>query len=517
MKIFKNKVGRPSNKTIRNRKIVISTSIILSVCIILFITLMLKNNKPNKIKGVLSGTCDVWVDNVTNTSALVNWECNGTKANSIYVYKSNKEGKARSLIDLKVVKKSRGSIKLKNSIFTKKYSANNFYLVKMKYNNKNSKQLFATSFYKIKYNGGSATGSMKDQTINYLEKTKLNSLDFSKKGYTFIGWKASKNNLYYGKDENGNINWYEKPNKYIYFKDGQEIARLGNNNDVITLIAQWKSNDSNEITLDCPTSVLVNESFKCTTNMTGVTLSATSKNLSSGYSKSFVTTKSDLAKDLKYNAPGNIKVLASKTNYDSTTKTVRINGENYKKYDDGFIYYSQKDYALYPYNSGVKNDNIAISGCGTTSMAMVLATLLKDEEITPVVTTNEACENKYCNSYGTDSLYFGYAAKKRGIKYKLFRNSDTEMTEENLSKVATTLNDGGLAMVAVNSRSPFTNGGHFIAIRKLNKYDSNKPLNSYVYVADPNHPEFTDPYKLSDFINKKWITGIYLFNTKDIK
>ena len=93
------------------------------------------------------------------------------------------------------------------------------------------------------------------------------------------------------------------------------------------------------------------------------------------------------------------------------------------------------------------------------------------------------------------------------------------MTKKNLSKVATTLKDGGLAIWAVNKDSPFTNGGHFIVIRELNlkSYDSKKPLNSYVYVADPNHPEFTNPYKLGDFKSNNWVTGIYLFNTKDIK
>ena len=150
-------------------------------------------------------------------------------------------------------------------------------------------------------------------------------------------------------------------------------------------------------------------------------------------------------------------------------------------------------------------------------MAMVLSTLLKDKTYNPAYTTNEACLKGYCHNYGTDSLYFGYAAEKRGIKYKLFRNSDTQMTEENLSKVVTTLRNGGLAMVAVNARSPFTNGGHFIAIRALANYNSKSLLNSTVYTADPNHPELTGPYTLSDFLTKKWITGIYLFNTKEIE
>lgn len=524
MKIFKNGVGRPSNKTIRNRKIILSLSVILSICLILFITLMFTNNKPNKIKGAAKGTCDVWVDNITNASAVVNWDCNGNKLNSIYVYRSNKDSKAISLIELKIPKRkiqTKGSIKLKNSTFLKKYSANKFYLVKVKVKNKSIKQLFSTSFYKIKYNGNGANGNMKDQTVNYLEKTKLNSLGFEKKGYKFIGWKISKNNLYYGKDEKGNIGWYQKPDKYTYLKDEEEIVKLGKNNDTIILIAQWKSITGKELTLKCPKSALINKTFKCTTNITGVTLNATKDSLASGYSETFVTTKNDMAKDLKYVMPQTVEVVATKSGYETAKATVEIYldnyGDNYKEYDDGFIYYSQKDYKSFPYKSGVKNDNIAISGCGTTSMAMVLSTLLKDKKYNPAYTTNEACLNGYCNSYGTDSLYFGYAAKKRGLKYKLFRNSDTQMTKENLSKVVTTLHNGGLAMVAVNAKSPFTDGGHFIAIRAIEKYDSKNLLNSTVYTADPNHPELTGPYKLSDFLTQKWITGIYLFNTKEIK
>ena len=524
MKIFKNKVGRPSNKTIRNRKIVLSLSAMLSMCFILFITLMFTDNKTDKLKGVVSGTCDVWVNNVTNTSAVVNWKCNGTRVSSIYVYKSNKDGKKLSLLEFRLPSSkinTNGSIKIKNSIFFKKYKANNFYLVRAKVKSKYVNELFSTVFYKIKYDGNGATGSMKDQTINYLEKTKINSLGFEKKGYEFTGWKITKNNLYYGKDSNDNIGWYEMPNKFIYLKNEQEILKLGNNGETITLIAQWNGDEDKNLVLDCPTSVLVNKSFKCTTNMEGVTLKATSDSLDSKYSKSFVTTKDDMAKDLKYIMPQTVEVVATKSGYESIKKNVKIYlnnyGDNYKEYKDGFIYYAQIDYESFPYNSGVKNDNIAISGCGTTSMAMVLSTLLKDKTYNPAYTTNEACLNGYCHSYGTDSLYFGYAAKKRGIKYKLFRNSDTQMTEENLSKVATTLYNGGLAMVAVNSRSPFTTGGHFIAIRALEKYDSNNLLNSTVYTADPNHPSLTGPYKLSDFLDNRWLTGIYLFNTKEIE
>ena len=384
-------------------------------------------------------------------------------------------------------------------------------------------------YFTVKFRNNGGTGSMSDQYVmhgdyNNNKSTKLKKNQFKKNDHNFIGWYAqrSADGKWYGYNSKNKLSWYPKKEirKYYLYKDEQGVSRTVAPKAYVTMHAQWtkKAPSPRKIVLNCPTSVKVNQHFKCTTNMSGVKITATNKYLTK-YSSTFTTTNSDKAKDLQYKNPSTVTVTATKSTYNKVTKYVAVNGKNYKKYSDGFIYYNQDDYIDYKYNSGVSGDNISLSGCGTTSMAMVLATLLKDESITPPVTTNEACSNNYCHDYGTDSDYFAYASGKRKIKAELYQDSSVlQMNSTNLAKVATTLHNGGLAIVGVNEKSPFTTGGHFIVIRKLVEYNAQNPIKSTVYVGDPKHPDKNEtPYKLTDFLYSsggRWLTGIYLFSKK---
>lgn len=163
-----------------------------------------------------------------------------------------------------------------------------------------------------------------------------------------------------------------------------------------------------------------------------------------------------------------------------------------------FIYYDQKDYSN-PFcgGDGTEEGTIARSGCGTTSMAMVISNLT-DSKVDPITTSNNAAKmSGACSpSDGTYFAYFSEEAKKYELEYISFTND-----EKGIEEVKKTLNSGGLVIANVGSASPFTNGGHYIVIRSITSDDK-------VYVADPNHHELFDtPYALSDFINKGWVTN----------
>lgn len=171
-----------------------------------------------------------------------------------------------------------------------------------------------------------------------------------------------------------------------------------------------------------------------------------------------------------------------------------------------FIYYDQKDYSN-PFcgGSGYGEETIAASGCGTTSMAMVINNLT-DYKVDPIVTSNNAANmSGACTpSGGTNFVYFREEAKRYGLEYSIFAQNQKGI--EDAKKI---LNSGGLVIANVGPASPFTSGGHYIVIRSITSDDK-------VYVADPNHHELFDtPYPLSDFINKGWITyGWFGFTSK---
>lgn len=163
--------------------------------------------------------------------------------------------------------------------------------------------------------------------------------------------------------------------------------------------------------------------------------------------------------------------------------------------NEQFKYYKQTDYKNQ--FCGRSDATISSSGCGVTSMAMVIANLTNQTNITPVDTMNEAYQGGYCGSgiSGTAAGYFKVAADKYGLTYKSL-TVDKKGAEDAIS----ILKSGGLVIANVGSASPFTTGGHYIVIRKVDGEGN-------VYVGDPYHDElFNTAYNINDFINKGWIT-----------
>lgn len=162
--------------------------------------------------------------------------------------------------------------------------------------------------------------------------------------------------------------------------------------------------------------------------------------------------------------------------------------------DNQFIYYDQKDYDdLF---CGVDGATISSHGCGVTSMAMIIANLTNESDITPIDTMYEANSIGSCGDYGTSVSYFSWAASKHQLTVETLSKD-----YEGAKKVIETLRNGGLVIANVNSNSPFTTGGHYIVIRKVDAEGN-------IYVADPNHHElFHTAYNINDFIDNNYLSS----------
>ena len=84
-------------------------------------------------------------------------------------------------------------------------------------------------------------------------------------------------------------------------------------------------------------------------------------------------------------------------------------------YSKPLIYYNQNDYRNYPLGN-VPGANIATHGCGPTSMAIAVSTMLQQKH-DPIETTKYACQSSgVCNYYGTREDVWQILGKKYGLK-----------------------------------------------------------------------------------------------------
>lgn len=127
-----------------------------------------------------------------------------------------------------------------------------------------------------------------------------------------------------------------------------------------------------------------------------------------------------------------------------------------------FVNYYQYNYSQ-PYSQGT----IKTSGCGPTSLAMVLTNLL-GREVSPVETAAKG-NGKYTCSKGTTWNYFLDMAKEYGVQC-----TQMNMTSENL---VSSLQAGKKVILSMGP-GHFTKGGHFIVARGIDS-------NGKVIVSDP--------------------------------
>lgn len=144
-------------------------------------------------------------------------------------------------------------------------------------------------------------------------------------------------------------------------------------------------------------------------------------------------------------------------------------------------------------NTYNKKQTIGNSGCGITSMAMIIATWW-DKKITPVETAKECVAKGYrTKNSGTDPGFFQMCSKK----YK----SSRYFTTKSYETAKNIIDQGGLVIVNVGP-SVWTSGGHYIVWWKRN--------GDTVYINDPAS-KASNRVKNTAAALKKAAKGYYCF------
>jgi hypothetical protein len=136
---------------------------------------------------------------------------------------------------------------------------------------------------------------------------------------------------------------------------------------------------------------------------------------------------------------------------------------------NAMVSYDQTDpkWSNHPY--GADKSSIGESGCGPTSLAMIAATLLGDNSITPVTIAD-----RYGAQYHQDGTVWSLMpvfARDYGLKYQDLGT--------NLQAAADVLKGGGLVLISVDP-GYFTSQGHFMVLRAVT------PDGTAFYINDPN-------------------------------
>ena len=146
-----------------------------------------------------------------------------------------------------------------------------------------------------------------------------------------------------------------------------------------------------------------------------------------------------------------------------------------KQVKTSVIFYDQNDYSSYNF-CGKKNETIKTSGCGPTSMAIIVSTYENNKKYDPVYMTSEARKTGYCGGgiTGTSTGFFKKEANT--MKYKYYKAS--KYSKKDLNLVLQHLSQGHL-VIAHMSAGHFTSGGHYMVLGGVD------PETKKVYVYDP--------------------------------
>lgn len=193
----------------------------------------------------------------------------------------------------------------------------------------------------------------------------------------------------------------------------------------------------------------------------------------------------------------------------STGETCSVSGLGIP--DDQFQFYYQTDYHNVAFCGATnhkdscdpKSNSICSSGCGVTSLAMLVANLSDDVSFDPVAANEEGKNNGGCavGKGSNDNLFIKIATNHEGFSYEQLAN-----TKEGANNAVAAIRDGALVVANVQSNSPFTTGGHWIVLRGITE-------DGMVKVADPNSEtrSTSGSYNIEDFIDKNWLEDHHWF------
>lgn len=331
MKLFKNKVGRPSNEIKNTRKIFIVSliAILLSTISLLISSHLLNESLDKKLFAAtrtakdikitinpvgksLSGEEPTKVSDGLFSADYYIWKNNGDKYVDYTIENNSKSDvwygwfiykKSESKNNLSYGKKAseRGCVKInKNSVATTNGNNNKISLSASGDN--------AVRIGKIKvYSSKEACEKDNDGTAS-----SLNSISI-----TYKYGKTAASTV----ESNDNKNSYAVSLINVLFKSFIEILKK-----IFMIGDKPGSGDpkptTKGIVLTCPSEVKVNQEFYCTANLSGVTISFSKQPVD--FQQSWTTTESDKAKPGKFSSPQTITVTATKNGYATKTAKVEI-------------------------------------------------------------------------------------------------------------------------------------------------------------------------------------------------
>ena len=152
-----------------------------------------------------------------------------------------------------------------------------------------------------------------------------------------------------------------------------------------------------------------------------------------------------------------------------------------KKVKTDVIFYDQSDYP--GQFCGLSGATIKGSGCGVTSMAIVVSTYENNKKYDPTWANDIARKNGQCGRDGTNYSHFTSVSKQMGYKttvYQKNKASKWKISKSSYNNVLKHLSNGDLVIINVR-KGHFTGGGHYMVLGGVD------PETKKVYVYDPNN------------------------------
>ena len=168
-----------------------------------------------------------------------------------------------------------------------------------------------------------------------------------------------------------------------------------------------------------------------------------------------------------------------------------------------FYHMNDSKWSSYPYDAEntSSTETVGATGCGPTTMASIVTNML-GKAVLPPVLCDWSNSHGYRDPEGEDGTYtsfFSNCAEKYGLRTALITISGSNpLTTGHFDLVQDVLEANSLVACSVNGNSPYTNGGHYIMIWKIE--------NGKVYVKDPVKNNNNLPaYPVSDWVDGEWV------------
>lgn len=165
----------------------------------------------------------------------------------------------------------------------------------------------------------------------------------------------------------------------------------------------------------------------------------------------------EAAKALEQFGNGTGAVPALLTDTGGSNYCGRLSLQGSQNFNQNFKLYSQGDprWASAPYSTST----IKASGCGPTSLAMVITNLTGQEVLPPEVANWSVANGYYDGANGTSWGLFDKGPANWGLKSKMI----------DASQITQTLQQGGLVIVSGLGAIPFSDNGHILVIRGVDE------------------------------------------------